>query len=799
VDAFLNLVTSPAIASDLPFGVIMAKKSDGTLVELPNVMRLMTASRIIQQYELFLLEEGLFDTLRLSHSTYRKILKACKASVRKSAHGLDYFLNDVLEAFDDLESIISKHVIDDDHSETKKQMITTLRESKNYLRVNYKIHAKVDSRVSDHCQTHSLSDPNNDAFEGNPKEAHQHDLACQFCDELKSLLRDVDEIVQAIPDASEKVRQLEIFRQASMAVEKFKSHQLRTVAQSRAHSTRMESLRDGFKEAFVTMDWAMKFEPSSGREDSRSWFGKRGISWHVASVYMRDPDYFGHPLDDQQFMEKIFIHVNDNSKQRAADIAPILFDVCMRLKHYFPQLEMLFIKSDKAKCYHNPGLFGTIHLISQRCGIRIARWDFTEPQSGKGSCDRAAARSKMHVRRSMAERHSCASAQEFVQCLTSQGGMKGVAVIRGKALRDDQTVSFQWKGIDSYNNFEFTDEGVKYFKSFGIGEGALKAQSEWGDNVFDISFVVEELYEEGHTGSAILRSNPLQYWRKASLSYGQRRNAQGLTQEASIWVDYKQRMADDQAQATAQAMARTRRRASVRHLKRRLLRAKRQAQAAESRIPLLYHCNEPGCIKSYYSLRHLDTHMSVGKHQYEPTRQTLQDYSLQMYAAALESQNMVPLRLFSEKEPAFNHFQSEWPPLPVGWALARPPKRGHQLNQKQRKHIADLFWAGETTKSKANPAQVAAAMRMDSKFLPSEWLKASQVLSQFSRLAKELRQRGRNELAPQDQATRDEAEKEASEQDPTQDLFEPNKEDFRPSSLEATIRDSLPDDLIDDD
>lgn len=43
-------------------------------------------------------------------------------------------------------------------------------------------------------------------------------------------------------------------------------------------------------QAFITIDWAMKFNPVKAKETSPDWFGKHGISFHSAAIVTKDPD-----------------------------------------------------------------------------------------------------------------------------------------------------------------------------------------------------------------------------------------------------------------------------------------------------------------------------------------------------------------------------------------------------------------------------------------------------------------------------------------------------------------------------
>jgi hypothetical protein len=120
VEAFIGFITSPSVVSDLPFGSREQKLSDGTVVQLPNMMRMMDPAKIILMYELYLKENQLGVALKMSHTTYRKILKHCSAEKRHSAHGIHYITKDGLEGFETMERIIKDHM--DDIPETRNTM-----------------------------------------------------------------------------------------------------------------------------------------------------------------------------------------------------------------------------------------------------------------------------------------------------------------------------------------------------------------------------------------------------------------------------------------------------------------------------------------------------------------------------------------------------------------------------------------------------------------------------------------------------------------------------------------------------
>ena len=105
LDHFLSYITSPHLVQDLPFGHKTLKLSSGQLIEIPNVIRTMIPQRIARQYTQYCHETGF---KAFSERTMLRVLDQCKASIRKSLQGLDYFAADGARAFDDLENLVRR-------------------------------------------------------------------------------------------------------------------------------------------------------------------------------------------------------------------------------------------------------------------------------------------------------------------------------------------------------------------------------------------------------------------------------------------------------------------------------------------------------------------------------------------------------------------------------------------------------------------------------------------------------------------------------------------------------------------
>lgn len=82
------------------------------------------------------------------------------------------------------------------------------------------------------------------------------------------------------PNSNEKREELQHDLDAAIPqLEEWKSHIVRSVHQDAAKTAAVDTLSQ--TEALIIMDWAMKFLPTSFRENQRDWFGKKGKPWHI--------------------------------------------------------------------------------------------------------------------------------------------------------------------------------------------------------------------------------------------------------------------------------------------------------------------------------------------------------------------------------------------------------------------------------------------------------------------------------------------------------------------------------------
>ena len=249
-----------------------------------------------------------------------------------------------------------------------------------------KVHVAMDSEVADHCQSFALSDPDNGLFQR--KCNHDHVKICCECYKLNEVLADIEIACSKLVSEEEREDTMCMFQQAKDDVMAWKAHQLRSVNQDQAKFDVLDILnRDS---ALLVMDWAMKYLPRKFRESQCDWFAKRGIPWHITVVLTR-PDQSG-PLEKQTI-----VHVFQSCPQDSVAVTAILRDVLVTLKEQRPELEKVYCKQDNAGCYHCGSTIVGSTPASGKLGVKVERFDFSDPQGGKGEADRQAATIKGHI------------------------------------------------------------------------------------------------------------------------------------------------------------------------------------------------------------------------------------------------------------------------------------------------------------------------------------------------------------------------------------------------------------------
>ena len=323
------------------------------------------------------------------------------------------------------------------------------------------MHVSDASNVPDHCCVHALSDQKQPLFSS--KCNHLHDHSCSSCEQLKSNLASIKSFVknsaEKLPD-DERDDVIFTCQQSIAAIEAWKQHQLRSIQQDKARTDILAKLDEN--SILITQDWAMKFLPQKYRETQKDWFGKRGISWHISVVVRR--------LADGKLQHQVFVHIVENCSQDTDVVIPMMQHILTNLKKENPNITSAAYRQDNAGCYP---MLAACCLMEETTGIKVLRVDFSDPQGGKGVCDRKAATIKCHVRRYINEGHDAVNAAQLRDAILSNSGVSGVRVALVDAGGIKHLKPIKIVGISTLNNFVIDNKEITVWKAYDIGKGKV--------------------------------------------------------------------------------------------------------------------------------------------------------------------------------------------------------------------------------------------------------------------------------------------------------------------------------------
>ena len=307
--------------------------------------------------------------------------------------------------------------------------------------------------MADHCQSFTLSDPDNGLFQ--KKCNHDHVEICCECYKLNKVHADIEIVCSKLLSEEEREDTMCMLQHAKDAIMAWKVHQLRSVTQDQAKFDVLDILnRDS---ALLVMDWAMKYLPRKFRESQCDWFAKRGIPWHI-TVVLTSPDQRG-PLE-----RLTILHVFESCPQDSVTVTAILQDVLVTIKEQRPELETVYCKQDNAGCYHCGSTIVGSTSATGVLGVKVERFDFSDRQGGKGEADRQAATIKGHIS-------------------IWRDSWLSVKYVRIPELSSNKPM-IKWEGISALNNFQFHPSGVQAWKAYKIGPRKL---FPWSDIQSDSS------------------------------------------------------------------------------------------------------------------------------------------------------------------------------------------------------------------------------------------------------------------------------------------------------------------------
>lgn len=321
--------------------------------------------------------------------------------------------------------------------------------------------------MADHCSGYALSDGKDDELRSHC--SHEHDLKCSQCESVNDVLCSIEKCLadsKLAPDELEDL--LYTHNQAVQAIHSWKAHQLRSVRQDTARTVCLSALDE--TTVLITQDWAMKFLPLKYRETQTDWYAKRGISWHISVVARKMKGLFE---------SQSFVHIVENTSQDSSVVVRIIEHTLRSLKEENPRISKAFLRQDNAGCYHSSAVIASCARMKANTGIDVCRVDFSDPQGGKGACDRKAATIKAHVRRYVNEGHDVQNAEQLQTAILSNGGVTGVRVaVVDAAVSACELPHVKLDGVSTLNNFEYSSDKLTVWKAFNVGKGKEFSKSK---------------------------------------------------------------------------------------------------------------------------------------------------------------------------------------------------------------------------------------------------------------------------------------------------------------------------------
>ena len=439
------------------------------------------------------------------------------------------------------------------------------------------------STVANHCRAYALSDPVDPDFKKTCD--HQHTSRCDRCEIFPIVVSEIRSVFKEVTCSVEEREEIEyIMEQSVKNIENWKAHLLRSINQDLAKHDILDDIDD--QSVLLVSDWVMKYIPRKYRESQRDWFGERGISWHITVAIKKS--------SDNEIQMLTFVHIFEKCNQDGPAVVAIFDDVLQQLKSVLPDLSTVYMKQDNAGCYHSAFGMIAIYQIAKNHGVKLARLDFSEPQCGKGACDRKAATIKSHINRYLHSGHDVETPDQMKYAIESSGGVPGVRVAVCNPLVTGDVDPCKLDGISFLNNIEYSNESMTSWKAYEIGKGKVM---KWNDLNQPTTLPHLEKKKDEYPEVSFISVKP----RKAS--------SKGSIQEAD------EESSDDESPVT------------------------QRSKCGINKKPVddkLFFCPEEGCIKSYQQYSSFENHLTCGRHKYALENMTLYDKAMTMYATKLE-------------------------------------------------------------------------------------------------------------------------------------------------------------------
>jgi hypothetical protein len=154
----------------------------------------------------------------------------------------------------------------------------------------------------------------------------------------------------------------------------------------------------------------------------------------------------------------------DSCTQDWFSVLSLLENLLQVLHQNNVKISKVYLRSDEAGCYHNNFLPASLKDLGQRVGIKVMRYDFSEPQHGKDVCNRILCPMKHAIQKYCNEGHDILTASDMRRALLERPVSGTTASVN---RIDYSSITIKVKNIDgisTYHNIEFEDTGIRVWK-----------------------------------------------------------------------------------------------------------------------------------------------------------------------------------------------------------------------------------------------------------------------------------------------------------------------------------------------
>ena len=171
---------------------------------------------------------------------------------------------------------------------------------------------------------------------------------------FSTVVGEIEAALQDAPIPSDEKEELKyVVSQATKKVEAWKAHLLGLMNQDKARLHVLENLE--CHSVLVVLDWAIKFLPRKYQKSQANWFGKRGISWHIATAIRKSE------AGESEMLT--FVHVFQSCSQDSSTMIAIVDDVLKQLKSTMPEVNCVNFRMDNAGCYHSASTLLAVYQV----------------------------------------------------------------------------------------------------------------------------------------------------------------------------------------------------------------------------------------------------------------------------------------------------------------------------------------------------------------------------------------------------------------------------------------------------